>query len=320
MAEHNGDLKRLWRKTGILIIALLIIGILLAILVDQAKGPLHIVPKSIAGPIKALIVLMIGGAISYLLERYLFQLTSRTLGAKSTTSLRFIIRLLLLFAVILSVLAAFGVGLSSVVFGGAFVTAIIGLAGQTMFGNLIAGIALIIFHPFEVGDRVNIVSSQYPVIWPTFPHEATKPAYSGVVIDITLMYTSVLTDNGPVLAFPNGIIIQAAVENLSRTTRRAIRIRFDVDINLDPHKLLPQAEKMLQTLGYSGVHPQIIDVTPSTYSLLIVVDAHSNADDEIRHRIFSHLVPIIQKYKHELAINPDAQGEDGDVKKSESKA
>ncbi|WP_028962343.1 mechanosensitive ion channel family protein [Sulfobacillus thermosulfidooxidans] len=294
MAEHNGDLKRLWRKTGILILVLFIVGILLAVLVDQAKGVLHL-PKSVAEPMKALIVLMIGGAISYLLERYLFQLISRTLGAKSTTSLRFIIRLFLLLAVILSVLAAFGVGLSSVVFGGAFVTAIIGLAGQTMFGNLIAGIALLIFHPFEVGDRINFVAWQYPMLVPSFPHEATKPVYSGVVVDITLMYTSVLTDTGPIMAVPNGIIIQAAVENLSRTNRRILRMRFDVDISLDPNQLLPRVEKMLQALGYVGTKPHIVDVTPTTYSLLIVVDTKLRNDDEIRHQIFAHLVPIIQK-------------------------
>ncbi|WP_053958570.1 mechanosensitive ion channel family protein [Sulfobacillus thermosulfidooxidans] len=302
MAEHNGDLKRLWRKTGILILVLFIVGILLAVLVDQAKGVLHL-PKSVAEPMKALIVLMIGGAISYLLERYLFQLISRTLGAKSTTSLRFIIRLFLLLAVILSVLAAFGVGLSSVVFGGAFVTAIIGLAGQTMFGNLIAGIALLIFHPFEVGDRINFVAWQYPMLVPSFPHEATKPVYSGVVVDITLMYTSVLTDTGPIMAVPNGIIIQAAVENLSRTNRRILRMRFDVDISLDPNQLLPKVEKMLQALGYVGTKPQIVDVTPTTYSLLIVVDTKLRADDEIRHQIFAHLVPIIQKSSKPLAPN-----------------
>ncbi|WP_020374596.1 mechanosensitive ion channel family protein [Sulfobacillus thermosulfidooxidans] len=300
MTEHNGDLKRLWRKTGILILVLFIVGILLAVLVDQAKGVLHL-PKSVAGPMKALIVLMIGGAISYLLERYLFQLISRTLGAKSTTSLRFIIRLFLLLAVILSVLAAFGVGLSSVVFGGAFVTAIIGLAGQTMFGNLIAGIALLIFHPFEVGDRINFVAWQYPMLMPSFPHEATKPVYSGVVVDITLMYTSVLTDTGPIMAVPNGIIIQAAVENLSRTNRRILRMRFDVDISLDPNQLLPRVEKMLQALGYVGTKPHIVDVTPTTYSLLIVVDTKLRNDDEIRHQIFAHLVPIIQKSSKPLA-------------------
>ncbi|PSR29994.1 MAG: mechanosensitive ion channel family protein [Sulfobacillus thermosulfidooxidans] len=300
MAEHNGDLKRLWRKTGILILVLFIVGILLAVLVDQAKGVLHL-PKSVAEPMKALIVLMIGGAISYLLERYLFQLISRTLGAKSTTSLRFIIRLFLLLAVILSVLAAFGVGLSSVVFGGAFVTAIIGLAGQTMFGNLIAGIALLIFHPFEVGDRINFVAWQYPMLVPSFPHEATKPVYSGVVVDITLMYTSVLTDTGPIMAVPNGIIIQAAVENLSRTNRRILRMRFDVDISLDPNQLLPRVEKMLQALGYVGTKPHIVDVTPTTYSLLIVVDTKLRNDDEIRHQIFAHLVPIIQKSSKPLA-------------------
>ncbi len=289
--NHNGELKRLWRKTGILILILFIIGVLLAIMVNIAKGPLHL-SKSVADPIKALIVLLIGGAISFLLERYLFQLTSRTIGAKSTTSLRFIIRLFLFFAIVLAVLAAFGVGLSSVVFGGAFVTAVIGLAGQTLFSNLIAGIALLIFHPFEVGDRINFVAWQYPILMPSFPHESTKPTYSGNVVDISLMYTTVLTDSGPVMAVPNGTIIQALVENVSGK-KRTVRMRFDVDISVDPHEFMPQVQKILENLGYP-TSPRIIDMTPTSYSLLILVETSSPNDDDVRDQIMSSLVPLVQ--------------------------
>ncbi len=290
--NHNTELKKLWRKTGILILVLFIIGVLLAILVDVAKGPLHL-SKSVADPIKALIVLLIGGAISFLLERYLFQLTSRTIGPKSTTSLRFVIRLFLFFAVILAVLAAFGVGLSSVVFGGAFVTAVIGLAGQTLFSNLIAGIALLIFHPFEVGDRVNFVAWQYPILMPSFPHESTKPTYSGNVIDISLMYTTVLTDTGPLMAVPNGTMIQALVENVSQGKRRTVRMRFDVDIAVDPHKFMPEVQNVLRSLGFSS-SPRIIDVTPISYSLLIVAETSSPNDDDVRDQIMSRIVPLVQ--------------------------
>ncbi len=293
MAHHNVDLKRLWRKTGLFIAGLIIVGIGLAVLVDQGKQH-KFLPADTVDPIKALIVLMVGGAISYLLERYLFQLASRALGASRTTTLRFIIRLFLLLAVILSVLAAFGVGLSSVVFGGAFVTAIIGLAGQTMFGNLIAGIAILLFHPFEVGDRINFVAWQYPILMPSFPHEAVKPAYSGVVTDITLMYTSMITDSGPLMVVPNGIIIQAVVENLARSQKRIIRLRFDVDMAIDPGQLLPRVEKLLNTLGFSGTSPLIIDVTPTTFALLIVIDTKMRSDDEVRNQIFGHMVPLIQ--------------------------
>ncbi|POB09307.1 mechanosensitive ion channel family protein [Sulfobacillus sp. hq2] len=297
MAHHNVDLKKLWRRTGLFILGLLVIGVGLAILVDQGKRH-NLLPPETIDPIKALIVLMIGGAISYLLERYLFQLAARALGANRTTSLRFLIRLFLLLAVILSVLAAFGVGLSSVVFGGAFVTAIIGLAGQTMFGNLIAGIAILVFHPFEVGDRINFVAWQYPVLMPSFPHEALKPTYSGVVTDITLMYTSLATDTGPTMVIPNGIIIQAAVENMAHAKKRILRMRFDVDMAIDPAELLPRVEKLLNTLGFVGSTPRIIDVTPTTFALLLVVDTKLRSDDEVRHQIFGHLVPMIRHLAH----------------------
>ncbi len=294
MSRQHVDLKRLWNKTGFMIVALIVLGLALAILADQAKAQFKLAKPEVDG-IRAFIVLMVGGGISYVLERYLFHLMSRTFGPSRTTSIRFIIRLILLFAVLLAMLSAFGVGLSSVVFGGAFVTAVIGLAGQTMFGNLIAGIAILLFHPFQVGDRINFVAWQYPILMPSFPHEAMKPAYAGVVTDITLMYTSMLTDSGPVMVVPNGIMIQAIVENLARTKTRIIRMRFDVDIALDPAVLMPRIEKLLTTLGFSGAKPQIIDMTPTTYAVLLMVDTKMKSDEEIRHQVFGHVVPMVQK-------------------------
>lgn len=293
--HHLSDLKRLWRRTGILIAVLVVIGIGLAIVVHHLQKPLDPITKPLVAPLKALIVFVIGGAISYVLERYLFHLIDRALGRARTASLRFLIRLFLWMSVLLAVLAAFGVGLSSVVFGGAFFTAAIGLAGQSMFGNLIAGVGLIVFHPFDVGDRISFVAWQYPVLMPSYPHEALKPGYSGIVTDISLMYTTMLTDAGMPMVIPNGIIIQAAVENVSRSAGRTVRMRFDVDNAVVPEALLPAVKRMLDDEGLAGATLAIVDMAPSTFAFVITVNAGQLTEDETRTRVLRRLIPLVRQ-------------------------
>jgi small-conductance mechanosensitive channel len=190
-------------------------------------------------------------------------------------------------------LASLGVGLSSVVFGSAFLTVIIGLAGQSLFGNLIAGIGLVLFHPFEVGERISFVAWQYPILMPSFPHEALKPGYAGTVTDINLMYTSLITDDGIPLVVPNGIIIQSAIHNVSRRANAPYRFRFDVALTVDPERFLEDAGKALQSLSFP-VHLAVYDTTPTSYSVVATGELTQMTEDAARHHIMSRVLPIIR--------------------------
>lgn len=291
--EH---LKGLWRKTGWLILGVLLLGIGLNILVNHIPKTYY---KQYANPLNALIILLIGGAISYLLERYLFRLATVKLGARRIASLRFLIRLVLYVSIALAVMAAFGVGISSVVFGGAFFTVIVGLAGQSLFGNLIAGLGLIIFHPFEIGDHITFVTWQYPILMPSYPHEAMKPGYSGTVNDINLMYTTLITNSGLPMTIPNGIIIQAAIENNERSGVRRSRLRFDVDMAINSEQLMELAEKALTGIGYR-VKLNIIDLAPTTYTLAIDVESRRKDDESVKSDVLRTLIPILDELRTPL--------------------
>ncbi len=289
MQTNPHDLKRMWRRTWILVLVLVLLGIAMAIGLDLSKGQLHLNTDYLHLS-KALIILVVGGLISFILERYLFRLAPNAGGR--TSSLRFIVRLILLLVVVLSVLAAFGVGLSSVVFGGAFFTVIIGLAGQTMFGNLIAGIGLVIFRPFDVGNHITFVAWQYPMLMPSYPHDALKPGYSGVITDINLMYTSIQSDQGLPLMVPNGIIIQAMIENHSRSEQRHIRFRFDMPLAVPSEPVIDMLRDILKNLGYQG-EALVIDVAPTSYSIAVTLAYRGSLpnEDAVRNQVFSQLVP-----------------------------
>lgn len=290
--NDTSQFKHLWKKTGLLIIGLVLLGLLASFLISALPHPFV---KHYADPLKAGIILVIGGAISFVIERYIFRITVHKFGARKSASIRFVVRLLLYISIILAILAAFGKGISSIVFGGAFLTVIVGLAGQTMFGNLIAGLGLIIFHPFEVGDRITAVTWQYPILMPSYPHDALKPGYSGTITDINLMYTALLTDDGLPMTIPNGIIIQAAIENHDRAFGRKFRFRFDVDITMSPERFLADAQEILPKTGYH-TDLRIVDVSPTTFSVAVIAETRQNArEDDVKTAIFRELIPLISE-------------------------
>jgi small-conductance mechanosensitive channel len=279
----------MWRRTWILMVVLVLIGVVLALGLDFSKTRLHL-GTDYTHLIKALIILVVGGLISFILERYLFRMASQS--GRRRSSLRFFTRLILLVVVVLSILAAFGVGISSVVFGGAFFTVILGLAGQTMFANLIAGIGLVIFRPFDVGERISFVAWQYPMLMPSYPHDIMKPGYHGIITDINLMYTTIHSQQGPPLMVPNGILIQALIENQSRSSHRRLRFRFDLPLHVPSKPVLETLDGILREAGHVG-SAYVIDVAPTVYSVVVDFEYRGEIrnEDALRSEIFGQLLP-----------------------------
>ncbi|NMP21638.1 mechanosensitive ion channel family protein [Sulfobacillus harzensis] len=246
---------------------------------------------------RASIVVLIGAAISFVVERWLRRLSSDRIGSRSATSLRFLGRLVLYLAIALGVLAALGVGLSSAVFGSAFLSVILGLAGQNFLANLIAGIGLIIFRPFEVGDRIQFVTWQFSVLMPSFAHEAMKPTYSGRVSDINLAYTTLITDEGVPLEVPNGIMMQAAIQNHQRRSRYQVRMRFDLDLELDAGELIDRLRKRLPTADVG-----LADVGVAQYGIVVRMEAQGKREDNLRHEVLEQLLPIVRDMRYSVGM------------------
>lgn len=142
-------------------------------------------------------------------------------------------------------LSLLNIGLSSALFGGTVVGLVLGYAAQYTLANFFGGILLFLSHPFRVGDRITMTTWQYGLLTPTFPPKYYSsdyliPGFTGIVDDITLMYTTVITDDGVPLKVPNSIIVQAAVLIHREETRR-VRARFDLDASLDVNSFIHEA-------------------------------------------------------------------------------
>jgi small-conductance mechanosensitive channel len=118
---------------------------------------------------------------------------------------------------------------------------VVGLAAQSTLSNLVAGISLVLYRPFKIGDRVQITAPTGPEI--------------GVVESIDLGYTSMRTADGRRLVIPNATIASQTSINLSGSHPNipcgiAITIASGEDIArarnilLDAAKAVPKIEKV----------------------------------------------------------------------------
>lgn len=282
-------------STVLWMVLLVAAGISLSILLGSRSLIAHHLPKEWLDLIRAGVVLVVGASISRLLERRIFGLSIDKLGPQHATALRYFSRLLLFVVVSISVLTAFGVGVPSLIFGGTFLTVVIGLAGQTIFSNIIGGLWLIFFRPFHIGESIGIVTWQYPILMPSFPHEAARPMYFGQVMDINLMYTEIMNQDGYPQMVPNGILIQSFLENRSKIAVRRVRLRFDMPYEIKSTWFTDRLRQVLQTEFSESKEtvPEVFveDIYPTAYSVVVLVYAEAK-EDVVRHRVLSHAIEI----------------------------
>lgn len=141
---------------------------------------------------------------------------------------------IILFAI---VTAAGTVGISTTGFAAAIGAAglAIGLALQGNLGNLAAGVLLLIFRPFKIGDSV-IVAGQ-----------------TGVVDGIDLFTTNLDTADNRRLIIPNGAIFGGIIENQSYHPQRRIDFNVTVSATTDVEQVRRIFSEVIASVIQSGV-------------------------------------------------------------------
>lgn len=140
----------------------------------------------------------------------------------------------LLVVVILAALSKIGINTNSfvAVLGGAAVA--VGIALKDQLSNFAAGVMIVIFRPFSRGDTVELSGK------------------TGVVQEITLINTRLVTVNNHEIIIPNGDITTSAVINFSmRPTRRVdvvVGIGYGADIRTAKTVMLSLAKEHPKSL------------------------------------------------------------------------
>ena len=102
------------------------------------------------------------------------------------------------------------------------VSVVLGLAAQNTLGNLIAGISLLLYRPFNLGDHVQVT--------------APTGLETGVVESLNLGYTILRTPDNRRVVIPNSAMASQTSVNLSLTDSRAmcaVPIRISYTANVD---------------------------------------------------------------------------------------
>ncbi len=161
----------------------------------------------------ALAIIIIGFMVAGWAHRSLERTLSRS-GRVDATLVRFfgsLLRYAIIAFVIIAALQQFGVQATSLVavFGAAGLA--IGLALQGTLSNVAAGVMLLLFRPFKIGEFV------------------TAGGQTGTVKEIGLFTTEMATGDNVKIIIPNGQIWGSAIQNFSANPTRRVDLMMGID-------------------------------------------------------------------------------------------
>ncbi|MDD3771813.1 MAG: mechanosensitive ion channel family protein [Weeksellaceae bacterium] len=123
--------------------------------------------------------------------------------------------------IILTAISTVGVKVTSLAAVLAGLAAGVGLSLQGSLSNFAGGLLIIFFKPFKVGDYIEALGQ------------------SGSVETISILYTSIVTDNQQVVTLPNSSLLNNPIKNYSIKPTRRLDINIglpyteDLDITID---------------------------------------------------------------------------------------
>ncbi len=197
---------------------------------DAVKEGISLITSYGLKVIGAILILIIGKMVAAWVQKKVAQTLERSGKVDDTLKgfLANLARYLVLIVTVLAVLSQFGIETTSLiaVFGAASLA--IGLALQGTLSNVAAGVMLLIFRPFKVGDFV----------------EAGGTA--GTVKAITLFVSELATPDNVQILVPNSQVWGTIVKNYSHHTTRRVDLVMSIDYTDDIDKAQKVVEQVVK--------------------------------------------------------------------------
>ena len=251
---------------------------------DDLLRRLH--PDSLIG---ALVYLLVAVLIAHLLSRALRIAVSGALRRQThldRTTVMFLqqfgvaviwVVMLILYAHLIPVLRSLGTALLT---GASIASVVIGLAAQSTLGNLVAGVAITLYRPFRLGDRLQV--------------SAPTGTEVGNVETLSLGYTTLRTDDGRFVVLPNSIAASQVTINLSASQAHtpapltiAIRVSRETDIEGARQAALQTANDVVGASAVAGCFVTRMDVIGTTLELRVRSPAAER--DSVRSKLLEQL-------------------------------
>lgn len=182
--------------------------------------------------ILAVIILLVGSKVIHWLVNLLKRSMEKANAEQGVvTFVGSVCKYALYFVLVLIILSHFGITASSViaVLGSAGLT--LGLALQGSLSNFAGGVLILLLKPFVVGDYIM--------------ENADKQ--EGVVSEITIFYTKLLTPDNKAIMIPNGTLSNTSIVNVTAMKNRRLDLNFSVAYTSDIAKVKNILEEIIKT-------------------------------------------------------------------------
>lgn len=169
----------------------------------------------------ALVVFIVGRFVIKALVNALSKkskLTEKIEGSVRTFTVS-LVNIVLNIILVISIVEILGVPMASVITVLASAGVAVGLALQGALSNLAGGIMIMVFKPFKQGDYVDVSGA------------------SGIVNEVTLFYTTLLSWDNQRITVPNGAIMNSNVTNYSSEALRRVDLAFSCAKSEAPAKI-----------------------------------------------------------------------------------
>ena len=129
---------------------------------------------------------------------------------------------------------------------------VVGFALQSTLGNFAAGVMILMYRPYDVGDFVEVVGA------------------AGKVAKMSLLSTTLHTHDNQIVVIPNGSILGGVITNKTAQTQRRVDMTFGIGYDDD----IAKAEAILVDIVSN--HPKVLESPAVTIKLHELADSSVN--------------------------------------------
>jgi small conductance mechanosensitive channel len=185
----------------------------------------------------------------------------------------------ILYAHLIPVLRSLGTALLT---GASIASVVIGLAAQSTLGNLVAGVAITLYRPFRLGDRLQVT--------------APTGTEVGSVDMLSLGYTTLRTDDGRLVVLPNSVAASQVVINLSAAPAHSpaplsinIQVGRESDLGAARELALRTAQQALGEAAVVGCFVTRMDASGAALELRVRAPAAAPEREALRSKLLEQL-------------------------------
>jgi small-conductance mechanosensitive channel len=199
----------------------------------------------------------------------------------------------------LIVLAIFEVTGVSAVAGATVSGLVIGLGLQPILANLFAGLIILGTGFLKPGTNVKI-SGNLPLSTVSFPAykmfslDEFIPTLRGIVVEVGLMHTKILSDSGELVKIPNNVAFSNSIVMEEKEEPKTVRVRYEFPVQYDPDVVLAKIRKEFDKNNIEDYRVYLEEQSDKNYYIVLVVATSppNKKVREFRSELLKHMIRV----------------------------